>query len=188
MPVKERIAPLLLLTSRSCESSKTSNDDTQERKTDRTSLHNHSKSSFCLRRGSSRHSDDYEVGKDNKVLSGVNVFKLVNTHFTTALIFDKYYLQKQLQEYNSHISVRIAKWAEKMVVQLKAILFKPSDPLSVLFFMDSYKAAGDNNIIREGTKMCLSPQFIGEPAKATLSHRLIADKKKCQQESKLTAC
>lgn len=73
------------------------------------SSHHHSKSSSCLKCGLRRHSDRYKIDKHDKGPRGVKFLNLVNTHFTAALDFDNYCLQKQSEAYNSRISDKLAK-------------------------------------------------------------------------------
>lgn len=71
----------------------------------------------------------------------MKVHKPVDTHFTAAFEFNNNLLQNQYQEYSSHISCEIAKWSKKMGVQMKTALFNPSDAISVLSFLDSFRTA-----------------------------------------------
>lgn len=90
---------------------------------DSPSPHHHSEASSCSKCGSSRHSDDHNVDKDERRPKGVKVFKPVITHFTAALNFKNYCLQMRSSEYNSHISGKMPTWAKRMNVQMKITMF-----------------------------------------------------------------
>lgn len=116
----------------------------------------------------------------------MNVLKLVNIHFTAAMVSNNYCLENLYQDYNGHICGKIAKWAKKMDVQKKAAMFKPSDVIYMPFFLDNSKTVCDSNSIYEIVEMLLFANFIVEPTKAALPHRVTADKKNHQQDRKLT--
>lgn len=101
------------------------------------------------------------------------VVKLVNTHYTAALNFNNYHVQKQSQV---TIATYWAKWLTrlKMDVQMKAVGFRPSDPIFVLSFLDNVKNDCGRNSIHEGAAILLFPHFITKPSKAGLSQRVTA--------------
>lgn len=72
-----------------------------------------------------------------------------------------------------------------MDVQMKAAVFNPTDPISVLSFLDNYKTACDSDKIHEKVAMWLFSHFICKPAK-TVSHEVIAEKTNLHQEGNLT--
>lgn len=161
--------------------------DVQKKKNkDKYFLNNHSKSLSCSQCGSSRYSDHYKVDKDDEGPRGVKHLKPVNTHFTAAVDFKKYVLQKQSQEYNRHRLHKISVWATKMDALMKTALYKLSDPIFVLSFLDSSKTTCESYSIHEGAAMSFLPLFIRQPAKAALSHLVEADKKNREQESEFT--
>lgn len=74
-----------------------------------------------------------------------------------------------------------------MDVQLKTVLFKPPNFISVLLFLKNLKTLCVNDSIHEGPAMRLLQHFIQESAKAALSHRVTVDNRKdYQQHGKLT--
>lgn len=68
---------------------------------------------------------------------------------------------------------------------MKSTLFKASDLISLLFFLDNIKTACNTNIIHEVAAMCFLPCFLRERAKTALSHQVTADNNSPQQEGKL---
>lgn len=58
-----------------------------------------------------------------------------------------------------------------MDVQMKSCVFKRSDPISVLIFLEKFKSACITNSIHEGASKWMFPYFFNKPAKAALSYR-----------------
>lgn len=112
--------------------------------------------------------------------------KPVSTHITAALELRNYRLQKQSQTYNSHIPRKIARWASKKADQMKAALFKRTDPSSVLCFLKNIKTACGSKSFHENAAMWLFPHIIGEPIKAALSNRVTDDERNRQHNEKPT--
>lgn len=113
--------------------------------------------------------------------------KLVSTYFITTWDSKNCRLRKHSQQYSHHISGKIAKWSIMMNIQMKTATFKPSDPISVLSFLNNFKTVCDNKIVHKGTAVWLFPSFIPEPAQAALSNHTLADNKQNhKQEVKRT--
>lgn len=172
--------PPLSLTFRSPQSSKTSKDDMKEKKKETPSSHNHCKSSFFSKCGSSWHLGYYKADRHDKRLKAVSFLNPLNIHFTAELNFKIYQLQMQSQEYSNRISVKIAKWTEKIDVQKKPAMCKPSDFISVLSSWENMKTVCYSSSIQEVDEVWLLSHFTGQPARKVLSHRVTADKKNHQ--------
>lgn len=71
--------------------------------------------------------------------------------------FETYRLILQAQKYNGHSSEKIAKWVKCIDDQKKSAVFKPSDPISVLTFLDIFKFACESNEIYEESATQIFP-------------------------------
>lgn len=66
-------------------------------------------------------------------------------------------------------------------------IFKPSDSISVSYFLYNSKKACDRNIIHEGVPMCLCQHFMKDQGKAALEYRICASNEDDpEQEGRLT--
>lgn len=110
---------------------------------------------MCRKSGSSGdYSNEYMVDRHSKRQEGVKKLKAVaNKHFIEALEYKSYCLEKKFQKYNGHISAKIAKWAKRKDVQMKSVVFIPSNPISMLSFSHSFKMTCDCNGIHVGAAM-----------------------------------
>lgn len=102
----------------------------------------------------------------NKSVKGVNVPCQINTHFSKALNFITYGLGMRSQKYDGRISGIIAKWAKRMDENIKWANFKPSDPVSVLFFLLNCKIACDGNDICESEALYIFQNVLKVSGKA----------------------
>lgn len=79
----------------------------------------------------------------------------------------------QSQSYNGRISGKINKWAERTEVSMRSAIFKPSDTISLLFFLHNSKGAYDINGIHDGAAMWLFPHFMKDAANSGLEPEFV---------------
>lgn len=73
-----------------------------------------------------------------------------------------------------------------MDAQMKTAVFKSSNLISVLSFLDNFRTACDGKRVQKGPTMCSFSNFTKELAKEALSNCVTAEKKNHQQEGYLT--
>lgn len=76
-------------------------------------------------------------------------------------------------------------WAKTMDVQMKAAVFKPSDPSYVLIFLELLKTACDSNR-NEECLLSSFPYLVQETANEAWSYQVTADERNSQPEGRLT--
>lgn len=88
-------------------------DDKKEVNKGNTFCNHQSKFSNLSKCKPSRHSGGYNVDKENNEPDGVQALKLLNNHYTAAIILNKYSFQKQSHDCEIHIFGKIAIQAKK---------------------------------------------------------------------------
>lgn len=161
----------------------------EKKKSEKDKEARHSTRCSCKKCGSSRcSSEDYKVDRVNKYAKGVDVLRMLNTHFINALKFSIYRLFMHSKK-DGHTSGKIAKWATWMDIKMISTNFKLSGTIFVPSFLYNFETAYDINGIHEAAARWLFQRFSIDPVKASSPHRACAMMEdRPQQEGETITC
>lgn len=109
------------------------------------------------------------------------------THLTEAMNYHNYCQFKKSEHYNDVVAGRIAKWIQKVDVQMMPAMFTAYDSISILSFLETLKAACDRSSTHKGGTMWLFRKYLKCQSKVWLQHRIkVAGRAGMMQQSSLT--